>query len=102
MLNKINFVSIDFETTGLDLQKDEPIQVGIIKFDHNLKIQEKFVSYIKPKKNIKELKNIVKFITGLNLNELKDAPSINDIKDKIKSFFNKNTIIIGHNVNFDL
>lgn len=102
MLKKIEFVSIDFETTGLDLQKDEPIQVGIIKFNQNLEIKEKFVSYIKPKKEIKELKNIVKFITWLNLKDLEDAPSINEIKDNIKRFFNKNTIVVWHNINFDL
>jgi DNA polymerase III epsilon subunit-like protein len=47
----------------LDLKKDEPIQFGLVKFDKNFNILDKFSTYIKPKKQISELKDIVSFIT---------------------------------------
>ncbi len=31
--NKYRYIGLDFETTGLDITKDEPIQIGIIEFD---------------------------------------------------------------------
>jgi DNA polymerase III alpha subunit (gram-positive type) len=57
------YVSFDFETTGLDVTKDEPIQLGIVRFDHEGNVIDTFCSCIKPKKPIKELKSIVRFIT---------------------------------------
>ena len=35
MLRKdLRYISLDFETTGLDVVRDEAIQVGIVEFDH--------------------------------------------------------------------
>ena len=64
MLNpKYSYVAFDFETTGLDTKKDDPIQIGIVKFDHTFKVLDTFQSLIKPQKNIKELKEIVRRVT---------------------------------------
>ncbi|MCR5412482.1 MAG: hypothetical protein K6E76_05955 [Patescibacteria group bacterium] len=32
---QFRYVCLDFETTGLDFKKDEPIQVGIVEMDAN-------------------------------------------------------------------
>ena len=35
MLNpSYRYIGLDFETTGLDFEKDEPIQIGIVEIDH--------------------------------------------------------------------
>ncbi|MFZ2150841.1 MAG: 3'-5' exonuclease [Candidatus Absconditicoccaceae bacterium] len=103
MLNlQFRYVGIDFETTGLDINKDEPIQIGIIEIDASGKIIDQFESLIKPTKDTSELKSIVGFITGLSLKDLENSPSVEDIYPHIEKFFTPNTIIIGHNVAFDI
>ena len=49
LLNEeFSYVCLDFETTGLDFQKDEPIQLGIVKMNEKGEILETFLSYMKP------------------------------------------------------
>jgi len=99
---KNNYIALDFETTGLDQKKDEAIQIGIIKFDHEGNIIKSFQSLIYPEKHIKELKSIVGFITWISYSELETAPKIQELKTKIMSFFDKDSYIIWHNINFDI
>jgi DNA polymerase III alpha subunit (gram-positive type) len=101
MLKDLNYVSFDFETTGLDLKKDEPIQFGLVKYDKDFNIIDKYSTYIKPRKKISELKNIVSFITGLKLEDLKNAPYIERVLPEIKKFFDSNTVLVGQNIEFD-
>ena len=103
LLNKqYRYIWLDFETTGLDITKDEPIQIGIIEFDHTGKIIGEYQSLIKPDKKTNELKHIVGFITGLSINELETAPTRETVEQEIQKFFWKNSIIIWHNITFDL
>lgn len=100
--NKYRYIWLDFETTGLDITKDEPIQIGIIEFDGKGDIIGEYQSLIKPNKKTDELKHIVWFITGLSISELETAPTRETIETKIAHFFWENSIIIGHNIEFDL
>ncbi len=100
--NKFRYVGIDFETTGLDINRDEPIQIWIIEIDENGKIIDQFDSLIKPSKDATQLKSIVWFITGLSLQDLESSPSVQDILPQIQKFFWENTIVIWHNVAFDI
>ncbi len=103
MLNpSFSYIAFDFETTGLDTQKDEPIQIGIVQFDHNFTVIKTFQSLIQPTKPIKELKEIVRFLTGFDLQKLESAPSIQEILPQIQEFFTDKTIIVGQNISFDL
>lgn len=103
MLNpKFNYLSFDFETTGLDTKKDEPIQIGMVKFDHNFQVLDTFQSLIKPQKNIKELKEIVRWVTGFQLEDLENAPDASEVFEQCKHFFWTNTVIVWHNIAFDL
>lgn len=103
LLNKkFRYIWLDFETTWLDITKDEPIQIGIIEIDQNGEIIGKYQSLIKPEKKTNELKHIVGFITGLSINELENAPTRETVEQEIQKFFWENSIIIWHNINFDL
>ncbi len=42
------------------------------------------------------------FITGLSIGDLETAPSREQVEKDIMHFFGANTIIIGHNIGFDL
>lgn len=90
---------IDFETTGLDIEKDEAIQLAVVKFDGEWKILKQFCSYLKPNKEIKKMAG---FVTGISMKDLENAPKITEMESEIKSFFDENTIVVWHNINFDL
>ncbi|MCX6822676.1 MAG: 3'-5' exonuclease [candidate division SR1 bacterium] len=96
------YIGLDFETTGLDITKDEPIQIGIATLDENGNIKEKFQTLIKPNKKTDELKHIVGFITGLSIADLETAPTRAEVLPQIQKFFDEDTIVIGHNIKFDL
>ena len=100
--NKYRYIWLDFETTGLDITKDEPIQIGIIEFDGQGNIIGEYKSLIKPDKKTDELKHIVWFITGLSISELETAPTRENVEEEIAHFFGEHAIIIWHNIKFDL
>lgn len=102
MLKAQHYIAFDFETTGIDLQKDEPIQIGIVKFDQNFRIVDQFFSYIKPEKAISKLSDIVEFITKIDMKNIDNAPYIKDIEKDIKKFFSDDVILVWHNVQFDI
>lgn len=91
------FVVFDVETTGLDADTCEIIEIGAAKIE-NGKITEKFQTLIKPSKPIS---NLITNLTGIDNDMVKDAPNISDaIKDF--HYFCENAILVGYNVNFDI
>ena len=103
MLNdKFRYVALDFETTGLDVSKDEAIQIWLVEIDVEWKVLNKFKSFLKPEKDVSELKTLVAYITWISISDIQSAPSIFDVKDDIFSFFWENVILIWHNVDFDI
>lgn len=101
-INHYKYIGLDFETTGLDITKDEPIQIGIVTLDENGNVKDKFQSLIKPNKKTDELKHIVGFITGLSITDLESAPTRDEVLPQILKFFDEDTIVIWHNIKFDL
>jgi hypothetical protein len=83
----IRMIALDFETTGLDIVTDEPIQIGIVEFNNEGKIIGGFQSLIRPEKPLKELKSIVSFITGLSVEKLEHAPTRTEVEQEISTFF---------------
>ena len=103
MLNKnFRYVSLDFETTWLDTKKDEVIQVGLLEIDINWKPIKEFKSFVKPQKDISEIRDLVSYITWISLEDLNGAPSIFDLKKDIELFFGDNVVLIWHNIQFDI
>lgn len=103
MLNKnFRYVSLDFETTWLDTKKDEIIQVWFIEIDIDWKSINEFKSFVKPQKQVDNLKDIVSYITWIDVETINKASSIFDIQDKVLEFFGEDVILIWHNVSFDI
>ncbi len=96
------FVSIDFETTWLDTQKDEPIQVWLVIANPDFLITDVYAQLIKPNKDIKELKHVVGYITWLELQQLSWAPEKQAVGKHLSTLLSPSDIIVGHNVMFDL
>ena len=92
-----NFISFDLETTGLNVDKDEIIEISAVKFV-NGEYHSDFTTLIKPKKEIS--KQIID-LTGINNQMVSDAPLIESVLDEFLSFIG-NSVLVAHNIEFDL
>ena len=92
-----NFIVVDLETTGLDPEIDEIIQIGAIKIQKD-KITDKFNRLVKPSRPISDF---ITELTGITNEDLDKADDIKDVLPLFLDFIGDN-ILIGHNVNFDI
>ncbi|MEJ5053917.1 3'-5' exonuclease [Sphingobacterium sp. MYb382] len=93
---------IDFETTGIDVFKDRPIEIGAILIDENLEITKSFHSFINP--NFKRpFKASAKKTHGIkDFTYLSNEPLEDEVLDL---FFNKmgtNYSFCSWNISFDV
>ncbi|NIA23076.1 MAG: DEAD/DEAH box helicase family protein [Proteobacteria bacterium] len=91
------FIAIDFETTGLDRQNDEIIEVGLARFRDGLLV-ETYSSFVYTDKVIPE--NVVN-ITGISNDTLEHAPKIDTILHEIADFIGE-LPLVAHNASFDM
>lgn len=98
LLKKMVFVCLDCETTGLDVKNDRIIEFAARRFtfDENLDSME---CLINPERPISE--------ESLKIHHISDAmlhsqPIFAAVFPKIKSFFQENDYLVGHNIGFDL
>ena len=96
-----SFIVLDIETTGYLPEWDHIIEVGAIKYDHGVEIA-RFSSLIQPP-FVDEgyIDPYITELTGITNEMLASAPAIENILPKLYDFLG-NSIIIGHNVNFDI
>ena len=97
ILKDNTLVVLDIETTGISPHNCEIIEIYMIKLRDNKKIDE-YYSKFKPNG---ELPLFISKLTGIYEWHLKNSPEIKNEIEKINNFL-KNSIIVGHNLNFDL
>ena len=105
-----NYTIIDIETTGLDPQFDEIIEIAALKIQDGSIVAE-FSSLVKPSGYYIDLDDgddvygyVSEFITdltGITNDMLGTAPSIKDVAPKFTNFI-KDDVLVGHNINFDV
>lgn len=105
-----DFIVLDIETTGLDYEFCEIIEISAIKVE-NEKIIDKFSTLIQPTADIIEnedstyeiiyVPSFITKLTGITNEMLSNAPKINEVIPDFLRFIG-NHIIVGHNVNFDI
>lgn len=91
-------IVFDVESTGVDVTKDEIIQIAAIKIDKEGEVIDTFERFIKPNKSVG---NSV-LVHGFSDEYLKEY---GENKEKVfKEFlhYSKDALIIGHNVNYDI
>jgi len=91
------FVAIDLETTGLDANADEILEVGMAKVVKG-KVCEHFNQLIQVEQQIPEH---ISSITGINNEDVVGQPSINEVLPRIIDFIG-DAPLVGHNIGFDL
>lgn len=92
-----SIVALDIETTGLDPQKDEVIEIGAVRFKGH-RVEGEWTTLIHPGKRIPPF---ITQLTGITDQMVVDAPSIRDVLPDLTHFIG-NAPILGHNINFDL
>lgn len=98
LIEENNIVVFDLETTGLDSEVNEIIEIGAVKIKNGV-ISERFSSFSKPDDEIPD--EVIK-LTGITNEMVSDAPKIENV---INDFYNftKGCILSGHNVlGFDI
>ena len=96
-ISKNTFVVFDVETTGLDADTCELIEIGAVKVVNGV-VSEKFQTLIKPKKKISDLITDITHIT----NEMVENAPISEQAIKDFYLFAKGTVLSGYNVGFDM
>ncbi|MBN1494369.1 DEAD/DEAH box helicase [Candidatus Peregrinibacteria bacterium] len=91
------YIALDIETTGLSYENDEIIEIGAVKFDET-GIAGKYKTLIKASQPLQPL---ITHITGITDDDLKDAPSLEDVAEHFLDFI-EDLPIVGHNISFDL
>lgn len=90
-------IGLDIETTDLDPQKGEIIELAAVKFRAG-KIIKKFQSLVKPQGKIPR---VVQGITGITDQDVSEAPSLGQVKEEFTKFVGDHPIV-GHNISFDI
>ena len=90
------FVVVDLETTGLDPEKDQIIEIGAIKFVDGEET-EVFEELINPGRSIPDF---ITKLTGISDEDVKDKPSIDEVFPRLDRFIG-GAAFVGQQVNFD-
>ena len=90
-------VSLDLETTGLNSDREEIIQIGAVKF-RGYEILETFDSMVNPRRTIS---NFITQLTGITQQDVDTAPSLADVSEQLIAFLG-DFPLIGHNIAFDI
>lgn len=100
MKNK-KYSFIDLETTGLDPDKDQIIEVGIVKTAIPYKNECEYVNFFVKLEKIDSLPAEITALTGIKEDDLKKGKTLQEAYNFIADFI-KDTTVVCHNVPFDL
>ena len=92
-----SFVAIDLETTGLDFEKDEIIEVALVRFENG--VQGESVDYLVKPSSV-TLRPFIENLTGISNADLESAEPFAAVAQKIYSFIG-DLPIVAHNAMFD-
>ena len=92
---------IDFETTGIDVFRDEPIEFGAILVDSNLDIKKEFLSKISVRKSVYLTKRAFN-IHNISIGDLDNVPTQHDVINRFFNEFGTDYRLSGWNTNFDV
>ena len=98
-MKKSNICFLDFETSGIDVYTDSPIEIGAVLLETNGEIISEFHSFIKPRTDAKFSKEAIK-VHGINKEDLTTAPLQNEVLESFFESFGNDFRFGGWNVSF--
>lgn len=103
-ISRLNpFFAIDVETTGLNPQEDEIIQLAAVKFI-NFEPVEAYATYVCPRHGLNPKAQAV---NGITAEQVADAPYIEQVAKSFAHFIgvdapkSRRSALVGHNISFD-
>jgi DNA polymerase III epsilon subunit family exonuclease len=99
------FVALDLETTGLSPEKDTIIEVAAVKF-HLAREWDAWCAIDQEERSMlidpgRRLEENISMITGISDSMLVGKPKWDEVRERVETFVS-DTIIVGHNVLFDI
>ena len=91
------YVAIDTETTGLDSEQDELIEIAAIAFDLEAGLGE-YNTLVRPGR---KLPYQIERLTGIEAADLASAPSVAEIASDLAAFIG-DSVIVGQSIAFDI
>lgn len=95
--NLPEYVALDVETTGLNPQTDDVIEVAVIVFNEKEELA-RFSQLIRPRR---PLPMVVSRLTGITQEMLDSSPRFVEIQDELREII-ADRPIVGHNIGFDM
>lgn len=92
-----DYVVIDIETTGLDIGRDEILEVAALRV-RNCEVVETFSALIQISG---EIPVMISELTGITQEMMMDAGLLSDVLWEFKDFL-RNDLLVGYNIRFDL
>lgn len=92
-----DFVAVDLETTGLEFEKDEIIEVALVRFEGGAP-KDTLDFLVKP--TAAELRPFIESLTGISKADLESAGTFADVAGKICEFIG-DLPLVAHNAAFD-
>ncbi|MFC6224824.1 exonuclease domain-containing protein [Hymenobacter artigasi] len=92
---------IDFETTGIDVYSDEPIEIGAIIVNNESVVENKFHSRFQLSKG-KNISNESFSIHGISDRDLLESPSRRDVIQRFFSTMGHDFCFASWNISFDV
>ncbi|MBO4436679.1 MAG: DNA polymerase III subunit epsilon [Fibrobacter sp.] len=97
-MNKIPaFVAVDLETTGLEFEKDEIIEVALVRFENGAPVDS--VDYLVRPESAK-LRPFIESLTGISNEDIAGAEDFASLAGKISAFVG-DMPLVAHNAMFD-
>ncbi|MFW5713878.1 MAG: helicase C-terminal domain-containing protein [Brevefilum sp.] len=90
-------VAVDIETTGLNLDEDNIIEIGAVKFNGR-RVEDEWSTLVNPRRSIP---SFITQLTGISNNMVRNAPLLPDVMADFITFVG-DAPVVGHNINFDL
>ena len=91
-----SYVCIDLETTGLNPKTDKIIEIGAVRVENHV-IVEEWETFVNPDRQLDE--RIIE-LTGIHDEQLISAPTIDQVLPKLLEVIG-DRVLLGHSVTFD-
>ena len=91
------YTVVDLETTGLDPQWNEIIEFGAMRVENGT-VLDRYSALVNPGY---EIDDFITELTGITNEMLASAPIVADVLPKFLNFVG-DSVVVGHNVNFDI
>lgn len=94
----IDYIIVDFETTGSLPSFDSIIEVGAVVFSEG-RIVDSFSSLVYTEKDIPPF---ITFLTGITQDMIRSAPMPSEVITRLMELIGNNKVFVAHNAEFDL